>query len=81
MLNSVLLNFDPQENKNLILCAPAVSWTAVFEKAYAEIEEYIMTKKTPTPQGKPGDVITKITKNYPRKEKKNNVQVLIIKVP
>ena len=79
--NHVLLNYTPQENKNLIARVPAKSRTAVFQKAYTEIEEFILTKKTPLAQDKPGEVITKVNKNLPKREKKNNIQVLIMKVP
>ena len=77
----LLLNFDPQENKNLIVRVPAESRTDAFQKAYCEIEEYIMTKKTPIAHDKPGEVITQTLKSYPKKEKKNNIQVLIMEVP
>ena len=77
----LLLNFYLQENKNFIQRVPPISRKAVFQKAYAEIEQYIMTKKIPKAQDKPGEVITKIHKDFAKREKKNNVQVIILKVP
>ena len=71
----------PQENKNFIQRVPLTSRTAVFQKAYAEIEQYIMTKKTPKAQDKPGEVIMKIHKDFAKREKKSNVQVMILNVP
>ena len=77
----LLLNLDPQENKNLIMRVPSTSRTDAFQKAYSEIEEYIVTKKTPTAHDNPGEVITQTLKSYPKKEKKKNIQILIMEVP
>ena len=64
----------------MITRIPLLKRTAVLQKAYAEIEQYIMTKRTPTPQEKPGQVITKMNRSHPKWEKKDNIKVLIMKV-
>ena len=69
-----------QENKNRIVRIPPASRTAVFQKAYSEIEDYILTKRTPKAQEKPGEAISEMNKKCKRKDKKNDKHVLIMEV-
>ena len=77
-------NIYPQENKNLIEREVVASRSSVFKKAYDEIEEYLMTKKTPAAQEKPGEVIAMMKKKHSSeksRKKKNELQFLVMEVP